>query len=151
MEYRAVTDKLLDLCEQRAEEIAVRWFKAVVGNPKTPSYCFFPREKCLRQAVSLYKNLKPMFFAENAYQAVLQFLERASYVEDVHAAGIPLAEAIYALILLRRQIWLYADIQALFNTPLDMYQATESINRTLLLFDYAIYIVTSKYQELTRR
>ena len=35
------------------------------------------------------------------------------------AKEIPLEEAIYALIMMRRHLWLYADFQALFLTALD--------------------------------
>jgi len=46
---------------------------------------------------------------------------------------------------MRRHIWLYAEFEALFTTSLEMHQQVESINRTLLLFDYATYIVAEEY------
>jgi len=145
---RAVADKLLDLCEYRADEIASRWYKDVSSSARTPSYHSLPREKLVLQAVSLLKSLRRIFFAENPYQEILQFLERRQYVEDTYGDRVPLHEAHYALIMLRRHIWLYAESQAVFSTVVDMYQAVESINRAVLLFDYAIYIMAQKYQEM---
>ncbi len=150
MERRALVDKLLELTELRAGEIAERWYKSVSTNPRTPSYRSLPKEKSVLRATSLYKNLKQMYFSDNPYQEVLQFLEGRGYVESLQADGIPLHEAIYALVMMRRHIWLYAELQALFTTPMDMYQATEGINRTLLLFDYAAYIIAQKYQKPNR-
>jgi len=149
--HRPVADRLLDLCDYRAEEIVRRWYKDVSANRRTSSYHSLPKERCVPQAVSLYKNLRRMYFAEHPYQEVLQFLERKQYVENTYGEGIPLHEAIYALILMKRHIWLYAEFQAVFSTVLDMYQALESVNRTVLLFDYAIYIVVQKYKEMDRQ
>ncbi len=147
--YRALADKLLDLAYLHAKEIAVRWHEALVANPRTPSYHSLPKERLVLQAVSFYKELKELYFVENSYQEVLRFLERTRYVEDMYGEGVPPHEAIYALTLMRRHMWLYAELQALFTTASDMFQAMESINRALLLFDYAQYIVVQKYHDLT--
>jgi hypothetical protein len=143
---RAVADKLLDFCEFRAEEIAGRWYRDISTSDRTPSYHSRSREKCLRPAVVFLKNLRQMYFAKNPYQEVLRFIERKWLTEDPCSEGVPLHEAVYTLILLRRNIWLYAESQAAFSTVVDMYQAIESINRTILLFDYAIYIVAQKHE-----
>jgi hypothetical protein len=149
MEHRALADKLLFLAERHSSNIAKRWYESVSTNPRTISYHSIDREKLVHRAQSFYRNLKKLFFAENPYQEVLQFLERMSHVEDTIADGIPLPEALYALVMMRRHIWLYAEMQALFNTALEMYQAVQSINRTLLIFDYAMHIVAQKYGEMT--
>jgi len=146
---RAFADKLLDLTEHQAEEIAKRWCKSVRTNSRTPSYHTLPEEKCLPQAVSFYKNLKRLYFSEKPYQEVWLYFSR--FAEERHAEGIPLYEAVYALIMMRRHIWLYAEFQALFMTAVDMHQAIDSINRVILLFDHAMYILTQKCNELTRR
>jgi hypothetical protein len=148
MDRRAFADKMLDIAENRASEIAERWYRSMSANARVPTYCSIPKQELIAKAISFYQNLKHLYFAENPYQAVLQSLEKTRYVEEAYANGIPLPEVIYGLIMMRRHIWLYADIQALYNTPLDMYQAVQSINRTLLLFDYAMHIVTQKYQDM---
>jgi len=147
---RAVADKLLDLCESHAEEIAQQWCKYLTISSRTPSYHRIAKEKCIHQAVFLYKNLKQMYFSDNPYEEVVRFLEQSQYVEDIYSRGIPLHEGIYALIMMRREIWVFADFQALFTTMVDMYRTAETINRTILLFDYAVYIVTQKYQEMAK-
>ncbi len=151
MPQRAFADRLLDLADKRGAEIAEHWYKSVSKNPRTPSYHNLPQETIILQATSIYKNLKHLYFADNPYQEVLQLLEKIRFVEEAYAKGILLPEAVYALIMMRRHIWLFAELQAMFITSGDMYQAVESINRTLLVFDYAIYIVTQKYYEINRK
>jgi hypothetical protein len=48
-------------------------------------------------------------------------------------------------------MWLYAEFQATFITSIEQQQAAESLNRTILMFDYATYQITEKYQELISR
>jgi hypothetical protein len=145
---RTFADRLLDLCESHAEEIAKRWYKDVSTSPRTPSYHLLSEQECLRRTVDLYGSLKQMYFAKDPYEEVLQSIDRKRYIEFLTNANIPLHEAVYAIIMMRRHIWLYADLQALFGvTAIDLYQAIQSINRTLLIFDYIIFIVTEQYQE----
>jgi len=45
-------------------------------------------------------------------------------------------------------MWIYADLQANFVSVVEHQQAIESISRTILLFDYASYMITQRYMEL---
>ena len=143
-------DRLLDLGQRRNKEIAEQWYKAISTSPRTPSCHKLPREWCLKQAESLYKELKDLYFCNSPYETVCQHLDNMGYAEYNYARGVPLNEAIYALILMRRHLWLYADMQAMYNTANDLFQVVESLNRTILLFDYAIYIVSQRYYEIKR-
>lgn len=151
MSQKAFADRLMDFCDQNAEQIADLWYKALIVNPHTPSFRSVSRESCLRHAAFLYKNLKRMYFADNSYQEVSNVMDATGYAEEQYGRGIPLSEAIYALILVRRQIWLQAESSALFSAANEMYSALQSTNRILLLFDYAIAIVIQKYEKMTKK
>ena len=84
-------------------------------------------------------------FTEHPYEETEKLLETTSFIQDAYSQGIPVTETVYALILMRRHIWLYADLQSLFYSEGDIYQAVISINRVLVVFDYAIFILASKY------
>jgi hypothetical protein len=148
---RALADRLMDLCQRNAEEIAQLWYKSLSSNSRTPSYQLMSKQGCLDHALSIYRNLGNMYFAEDCYKRVSQVMDIHGFAEDSFARGIPLNEVIYALILLRRHIWLYAESQAMYSTSSDMIQAVDSINRVLLVFDYATYNVASKYKEIAAR
>jgi hypothetical protein len=145
---KAPADRLMGMCKGHADEIAELWYKAFSSNPKISSYKLISKEGAFRHAVSFYKNLGEMYFAEDCYKAVEHFLDVDGFVEDFAFRGFSIEETIYTLILIRRHIWLFADTQALYDPiTVDMYFAMESVNRITLIFDYAIYIVAKKYKE----
>ncbi len=141
--------KYLELAEQHAQKIAARWLKDVKNNVKTPTYKNLDEEAIIRQCVRFYQNFSKMFLDEKTTDDVLRYFR--SYARESYAMGIPANETIYALILMRRHIWLYAEFQAIFSTGIDQRQALDTLGRTILLFDYASYEVTKEYQELMKK
>ncbi|HPL64146.1 MAG TPA: hypothetical protein PK587_10315 [Syntrophales bacterium] len=143
---KAFAAKLMEVTERHARDIAENWCRDVVRNPRTPSYHGISRDKLTAQAMEFYDNFSRMFLSPKPYREEEQYFTR--YAEFSFRDNIPMHEALYALILMRRHIWLYAQFQAIFTTAVELQQAVESLNHTILLFDYAIYIITRRYQEL---
>jgi len=138
--------KLLDMAYRNYETMAKQWYQTVSTNPKTKTIGALPSEFLIHWASSIYRHLKPIYLSNQAYDEVLSYLMQSSYIDDLITYEVPLPEAVYAVILLRREIWLYAQSQAVFfDNPIDIHQQTESINRTLLLFDYFTYLLVLKY------
>ena len=90
-----------------------------------------------------------MFADEKIGDSAVKYFR--TYTKESFGLGIPMDEAVYALILLRRHIWLYAEFQTIFSSGIDQRQALDTLSRTILLFDYAIYEVTKEYQELMKK
>jgi hypothetical protein len=141
--------KLIDLTESNAGKIARQWARDVKTNEKTKSYHNAPDDRILLQATEFYHHFREMFFHEAPYKQAEKFFEH--YADDRYREGVPLHEAVYALILMRRHIWLYAEFQAVFITAVEHRQAVESLSRTILMFDYAMYVITRRFQELMKR
>jgi hypothetical protein len=141
--------KLIELTEQGADKIAHQWLKDVRANPKTSAYHNFSDEKSLSHASAFYKNFRMLFCSDKPFDAARKFFTK--YADERYSEGIPLHEAIYALILMRRHIWLYAEFQTLFVSAVEHHQAAESLTRTILVFDYATYAITGRYEELMKR
>ncbi|PKN33369.1 MAG: hypothetical protein CVU61_13565 [Deltaproteobacteria bacterium HGW-Deltaproteobacteria-19] len=140
--------KLIDLVETHAEQIARQWAKNVRKNPFTPYYHGLPDEQLVPQAVVFYEKFRNLFMEPKPVEASEGYFAR--YAEESYRRGVPLHEALYALILMRRQIWLYAEFQVLFFTAVEQNLAVESITRTILMFDYAVYFISKKYGELMK-
>jgi hypothetical protein len=138
--------KYLELAEKHADKVAVRWLKDVKSNAKTPTYKSLNEEDLIYQCVRFYQNFSKMFLDEKITDDVLRYFR--SYAQESYSMGIPAKETIYALILMRRHIWLYAEFQAIFTSAIDQMQALDTLGRTILLFDYASYEVTKEYQKL---
>jgi len=139
--------KLIDFIETKSEEMARQWAADVRKNPRTPSYHVIPEDKVIPQAVFFYTHFRQMFFTKNPFDTAKGFFAR--YAEERYREKIPLQEALYALILMRRHLWLYAEFRTAYETSVDLHQMAEGLNRTILMFDYAMYQITEKYQELT--
>jgi len=108
-----------------------------------------PEGKAIQQAMNFYSRVGKLFLSDNPFEdAHILF---AKLAEDSYVARIPLPQAIYALTLMRRHMWLYAEFQATFMTAVEHHHAAESLNRTILMFDYATYVLALKYDELLRR
>ena len=145
---KAFTAKLVDLTQKNAQTIAQQWAKDVKTNPKTFTYHEASEEKIIREAKKFYENFLTMFFNESPYEQAKEIFEK--FAEEKFEEGIPLHEALYALILMRRHMWLYAEFQAVFNDEIDHRQAVESLSRTILMFDYIIYVVARKFWKLMK-
>ncbi len=147
---RVLADRLIDLCARHAEQMAEQWYRALISNPRTRSFVAMTGEACQRHAVYIYKNLGRMYLAEDSYQAVVHHMDVTGFAEDLHGRGVPVEEAVYALVLMRRQIWLHSEREALYVTPEDMNEVVISINRVTLLFDYGTYHAVARYRQMSR-
>lgn len=141
--------KYLELAKNHAEKMARRWAKDVRSNRKTTYYKYLDEEKIVSQCVRFYQYFSQMFVAEKLSEDVLTYFR--TYARESFTMGIPMAEAVYALILMRRHIWLYAEFQTIFSSGIDQQQAVDTLSRTILLFDYAAYEITKEYQELMKK
>jgi hypothetical protein len=143
---RAFADKLIEVLENHTEAISGQWGKAVSKNSRTPSFHSLNPDQYIPYAVRFYKNIRELYFSKKPHTEETGYF--LNFAEEMYGAGVPLHEVIYALMLMRRQIWLFADFNVLFVTTLDMHQAVESINRTILMFDHVIQSVAKRYDEL---
>lgn len=140
--------KLVALVESHADAIAEQWAKDVKKNARTPSYRNIPDDVLVPMAVRFYDNFSQMFYTEKPADISRPYFSQ--YAEEHYRQNIPLGEALYALILMRRHIWLYAEFQTLFISAVEQKQAVDSLVRTILMFDYAITFISQRYQELIR-
>jgi hypothetical protein len=146
--YQVAADRLLDFTERNAQEIASQWWNNVKKNKKVPAYHSISEKEFMPLAVAFYKLLKQAYHSETPFEDMSAFARK--YAEICYVREIPLHETIYALVMMRRQMWTFAEFHALFINALDIHQAADSINRTVLLADYASYTIIQLYQELAK-
>ncbi len=141
--------KLIDLVEKNAEVIAQEWVEVVKKNERTPHYHDLPAEKLIPRCVEFYHQLRRMLMSSNTFEETQDYFLK--YANTCYNEGIPLHEAIYALVMMRRQMWLFAEFQATFITIVEHQQAIDSITRTILVIDYAVYRITQHYLDLLKK
>ena len=138
--------KLLDLMASNSEAIAANWAKDVTRNARTPFYHDIKESYLIPQAADFYRRLSAVYTMKDPYPTIRDFMSK--FAEKRFKEGVPLQEALYAIILMRRHIWLYAEFQAVFITITEQRQALDSQTRTILIFDYIAYVLTEKYVSL---
>ena len=138
--------KLIDLVEKNAEIIAQEWADLVKTNKRTTHYHNMPADELMSQAVEFYHQLRHMLMSSHTFDEIQDYFLK--YTKTCYENGIPLHEAVYSLVLMRRQMWLFAEFQNAFVTVVEHQQAIDSITRTILMMDYAVYKITQYYQEL---
>ncbi len=143
---RAFADKLIDILGKHRNEIALQWCRSIRTNPRTPSFHSLKPDECAENALDFYKNLERIYFSEKPYTEVREYF--VEYAGSMYKHGIPLHEAAYALIMMRRHMWLYADFQAPFLTAIEHHQAVETINKTIRIFDHGLYLLIQTYTEM---
>jgi hypothetical protein len=131
-----------------SEAMAKLWARDVVKNPRTPFYHTMDADKIIPQAAEFYQKLSGVYTLKDPYPAIKTFMEK--FAEERFKEGVPLHEALYAVVLMRRHIWLYAEFQAIFVTIIEQHQALDSQTRTILMFDYIAYALTEKYVSLMK-
>lgn len=146
---KVFADRLINVLENHRREIAQQWCNAVRQNPRTTSFHNFSEEELLKRAGFFYKNLITMYFSEKPYTEVRKYF--TEYAEVSYRHKIPLHEALYALIMMRRHMWLFADFQEPFLSAMDHRQAVETINKTIRIFDHGVYIITQRYGEIAEK
>ena len=146
---KVFADKMFNTLEKHREEIAQQWCKTVRKNPRTLSFNNVPEEECFKRAIFFYKNLEQLYFSEKPYTEVQDYF--SGFAEAAYGFSIPLHEALYGIIMMRRQMWLYTEFQAPFLNAMDHYQAVETINKTIRIFDHGIYEIAKRYEEVKKQ
>ena len=142
------TTKMIETIGNKAEEIAEQWYKNVKINPKTPIFHNMPRNEAIDLAMSFYNSYRKLFYTDKPFEeAHVLFSKYAIKCFNKH---IPLPQAIYSIILMRRHMWLFVEYQAVFETAVEQRHALESQSRMILMFDYAEYVVILAYDDMIR-
>ncbi len=135
--------KLLDLMTNKSEAMAAMWARDVIRNHKTLFYHRYKEDEVILQAADFYKELSGGYPLKNPYPKSYTFMP--SYAQKRFEEGVPLHEVLYAIILMRCHIWLYAEFQAIFITITEQHQALDKQTRTILIFDYIAYALAVNY------
>ncbi len=135
-----LSDALVALIEERAEEICRRWLARVRSNPTTPTYARLDSpgvRGAALEALSRFCSWLQEPSAERTMEAFYFEIGRARARE-----GYPLAEVLSALTLLRKEIWAFAREHQVLASPLDVYRVMELSRRIVLFFDKALFHAT---------
>jgi len=127
-------EKLVTLIEGQADELAERMVRMVRESPRMPAYQRFGDEDLGERARMVYANLGN--WLEETSDALVE--------EDYFRLGklrcwerIPLSEVVWALLLTRRNLWHFIELQG-WDTVFDLRQQLDLELLVVRFFDRAI-------------
>jgi hypothetical protein len=140
-----LTGKLVKTIEKNSDTIAERWVDEVAKSPYTRSYWNVPREELHERAASICRRMGYFLDRKLPKEKMASFYKKIG--ENRRSHGYEVEEVVMALMLLKREIWLFILQEGLLTKNIEVSQALLLNNRVILYFDRAIYYVAMSYQD----
>lgn len=144
-----ISEKLVKLIEDNADDLTKSWLRDVRENPTTPTYQTFPEEKLYQRAHFVYSQLGHWISRETGKGEVRGYYMKLG--EERFNEGFALYEVVSAIILLKRHLWLHILSDGQLSTAFELYQSLELNNRVVLFFDRAVYYAIIGYEDAFRK
>jgi 8-oxo-dGTP diphosphatase len=140
-----ISDALVRLVEDHAEEISRRWLAVVRRSANTPTYAELPpgviQEKAMA-ALSKFCSWLSGEAHEDELAAFYRLLGRQRREQ-----GFALHEVLSALTLLKHEIWSFIGERGALVDLMEVYRAMELSQRVGLFFDTALYHTARGFEE----
>lgn len=134
--------KLVALIESHAEELTARMVRLVREDPRTQGYHRFDDEELGDRARLVYANLG-QWLGETSEEKVEEEYFRIGQIR--FEEGIPLSQVVMALLLTRRNLWAFVDLQG-WDTIFDLRQQMDLEVMVVRFFDRAIHHAVRGYE-----
>ncbi len=140
-----ISDKLIKLIETHSLQILGKWTDILLCDPTTSSFSRENLDYVVDKAKFLLKNLGQWLSYETPKEEVGRRYEKEGV--DLFRMGVPLCEAMRAMVVLRRIVWLYIVDESATDSAFELQQMKELNDRLVLFFDRAQYYFTRVYME----
>ncbi|MGC9975353.1 MAG: hypothetical protein ABSC57_01355 [Syntrophales bacterium] len=141
---KVLSRKLVELVETNADKLTNCWLKDVKKHPGTVTYHTYDEKQLYQRAFRVYSQFGKWMSNETAKKDIENIYTALG--KQRRQEGFALSEVIQALIITRRHIWLLVGSAGLLDTALDLHQAIDLINRSVLFFDRAIYFTAVGFE-----
>jgi hypothetical protein len=140
------SQRLVDLIETHADELANRWLTTVKEHPGTPTYANYNDTLMYDRAFDVYKNLSKWIMADSDKKDEI----RRKYMTlgaQRYREGIPLSEVLMALLITRRVLWSKVESEGMLDTAVEVNMAMAMSNQVQLFFERALVFVARGYEQ----
>lgn len=142
--HNFLSDVLVEMIENNAATIAVRWMDDIRTNPSTPSYKEFDHATLFKRINTVLSQFEEWLGGHYDHQEMRDFYFNLG--KRRKEAGINMSEVLSALSLSRKHIWEFALSQNLWVKTIDIYRTLELNRRVVIFFDKAAYYVAKGYE-----
>lgn len=143
--HRLISEKLVSLIEKNTSIILDRWSDSLLSDPTTSTFSKEHLDYIIGKAKFLINNLGQWLSHETDRIEIGRRYEKQGV--DLFGMGIPLCEAVRAMVVLRRIIWLFVVDESAYDSAFQLHQMREFNDRLILFFDRAQYYFIRAYME----
>ncbi|UCE60574.1 MAG: NUDIX domain-containing protein [Phycisphaerales bacterium] len=141
-----LSDALVALIQDNAQQLTKLWFDEVRCNPTTDSYSRINPDELFARGFTAISQFGRWLKGHEADQEVRAFYRTLG--RERKTQGFAVHEVMSSLSLLRKHVWTYARSQGMWASPLDVYRALELDRRIALFFDKAVYHTALGFHEV---
>lgn len=131
-----ISDALVRLVEEHAEEISRRWLVEVRGSPSMPTYSSLPPGVVQEKAIAALSKFCSWLSGKEHEEEVAAFYRVLG--RQRRQQGFALHEVLGALTLLKREIWSFIGQRGALVDLMEVYRAMELSQRVGSFFDTAL-------------
>jgi 8-oxo-dGTP diphosphatase len=132
-----LSDSLIGFVGEHAAFVARLWLADVRSNRTTLGYRKLDPEALLQECATSLKLLGRWLEGESTEEEIRSFYRTLGSRRQ--SQGVHPHEMLSAVMLLKKQIWMYARSQGLWERPVDAYRVMELQSRFAVFFDKAVY------------
>lgn len=132
-----LSDALVALVGQHADEVTRLWHDEVRSNPTTTSYARIDPDPLFDRAFTAISLFGRWLKGTEADDEVRTFYRALG--KERREQGFALHEVLSSLTLLRKHLWTYSRSQGVWQKPIDVYRVLELNRRIAVFFDKALY------------
>ncbi|MCD6570344.1 MAG: hypothetical protein J7L53_06545 [Deltaproteobacteria bacterium] len=140
-----ISQKLINLIEQHADELTRRLMKDLLTREETKHYRNLPEDRVYERVHDVYSRLDLWLSRDKAKTNI-----RKHYTElgrQRYREGIPCHEVMMAFMLIKKHLWLYIVENQIIDSSYECQRALELNNRVILFFDRVIFFSAMGYEE----
>lgn len=132
-----LSDALVELIQERADEVARLWLADVRTNPTTQSYRTVDPSHLMERGVLAISQFGRWLKGDASSDEVKAFYRILAH--ERRAQGFEIHELLSSLMLLKKHVWAFARSQGVWEQPIDIYRVLELNRRVAAFFDRAMY------------
>ncbi len=138
-----LSDRLIRIIENNAEEFAQSTVKKLRSSPRTESHHKLPDKDLYNRCYEVYRNLGRWLWEKSDQAVQARFSELG---ERRCQEGIPLADVLWALFLTKDCLLEYLDAYGLADSAMELYQQQELDRLIGHFFDRAVCYTAASYE-----
>jgi len=132
-----LSDELVALIQDRADEVAGLWLIDVRTNATTSSYQMIDPDQLMERATAAISQFSRWLKGDVTPNEIKGFYRMVA--KEREAQGLRVHELLSAVALLKKHVWTFVRAQSSWERPIDAYRMLELSRRIALFFDKAMY------------